>query len=142
MDAFNTMLVDEKDKAIPKKKFTFKRKEGAKKKEKKEEETNESKNNFLSNNALGNHFSLKSIYGKEIKINEAELLGKENVIIDDLEGCIIHLPVLIKSLYIKNLKDCKLMVGCVSGATFVRAAINSEVHVQSHQIRIHDSKNA
>ena len=50
---------------------------------------------------------------------ESEYLGKENVIIENLKDCTIYLPFKIKSIYAKNLTNCKVYVGCVSSATFV-----------------------
>ena len=46
----------------------------------------------------------------------------------------------MKSLYVKNVRDCKLFVGAVSGACFVDGAVNCEVHLCAHQIRIHNSE--
>ena len=44
---------------------------------------------------------------------------------------------MIKCLFVKAVKHCKIYVGCVSGASFINEATNCEIHVQSHQIRIH-----
>lgn len=51
------------------------------------------------------------------------------------------MPFKIKSLYIKNIKDTKIFVGCVSGASFVNEAVDCDIHLCSQQIRIHNSSN-
>ena len=40
----------------------------------------------------------------------------------------------------KNIKSCKIYVGVVSGASFVDLVTESVICIQSHQIRIHNSK--
>jgi len=84
--------------------------------------------------------SIKDVYNQSIKKTAEEYHGKENVIIEGLENCEVYLPFLMKSLYIKNITDCKVFVGAVSGASFVNGAVNCEIHLCSHQIRIHNSE--
>eukprot|EP00349_Pseudokeronopsis_sp_Brazil_P001308 CAMPEP_0202958116 /NCGR_PEP_ID=MMETSP1396-20130829/2465_1 /ASSEMBLY_ACC=CAM_ASM_000872 /TAXON_ID= /ORGANISM="Pseudokeronopsis sp., Strain Brazil" /LENGTH=122 /DNA_ID=CAMNT_0049675981 /DNA_START=197 /DNA_END=565 /DNA_ORIENTATION=+ len=64
LDQFNYKLVYEKEKAIPKKKFAFVRKPAPKK----EKEAVLVEHSTISNNALGNHFSLKNLYNQNIKV--------------------------------------------------------------------------
>lgn len=90
---------------------------------------------------MGNHLSIKDIYNQTIRKTAEEYHGKENVIIEGLENCIVYLPFLVKSMYVKNIKDCKIFVGAVSGASFINTAVNCEIHLCSHQIRIHNSEN-
>ena len=71
----------------------------------------------------------------------AEYEGKENVIIENLTNCTVMLPFSIKCIYMKNITQTKIYVGSVSGASFVDKATDCFIHVQSHQIRIHNSKN-
>ena len=40
----------------------------------------------------------------------------------------------------KNLLNSKVYVGSVSGASFVNKAVDCLIHLQSHQIRIHNSQ--
>jgi ribosomal protein L14E/L6E/L27E len=65
---------------------------------------------------------IKDIYSTVIYKTEEEYKGKENVIIDGLEDCIVVIPFPIKSLYIKNVMDCKIYAGAVSGASFINGA--------------------
>jgi hypothetical protein len=81
------------------------------------------------------------VYYQEIKKTESEYEGKENIIIEGVENCTIYLPFKIKSLYIKNILDTKIYAGCISGASFINNAKNCQIHICSHQIRIHNSEN-
>jgi len=143
-NAWNENFGKEKDKAIPKKKFSFARKEKkTKKKEEKkvESEAGEAKSTIVKN-SQGNHLWIKNVYNKEsIVVSASEYEGKENVIIESVEHCVIYLPFLIKCLFIKEVKNCQVFVGAVSGASFVNDVNDSEIFLQSHQIRIHNSKN-
>ena len=65
--------------------------------------------------------------------------GKENVIIENVADSQIVIPFSIKCLYIKNIKNTRIYVGSVSGASFVNEATDCQLHLQSHQIRIHNS---
>jgi tubulin-specific chaperone C len=47
---------------------------------------------------------------------------------------------MVKCMYIKNIKDTQVYVGAISGASFVDGATGCKIHLQSHQIRIHNSK--
>lgn len=51
------------------------------------------------------------------------------------------MPFKIKSIYAKQLENCQIYVGCVSGASFINQALNCDLHMCSHQIRIHNSVN-
>jgi hypothetical protein len=84
---------------------------------------------------------IKDLNGVEIRKTEAEYEGKENIIIENLTNCTVYLPFKIKCLYVKNITDCKVYAGCISGASFINKAINCELHLCSHQIRIHYSDN-
>lgn len=88
---------------------------------------------------ITNDLDIKDQEGCEIRKSEAEYEGKENVIIENLKGCKVFLPFKIKCLYLKNLQDCQIFVGCVSGASFINGAINCSIHLCSHQTRIHNS---
>lgn len=75
--------------------------------------------------AITNDLDVKDASNQVIRKVEAEYEGKENVIIENLDGCEVYLPFKIKCLYVKNVKACKIFVGCVSGASFVNQAVDS-----------------
>lgn len=66
------------------------------------------------------------------------------MIIENLSNCEIRIPFVVKAIYIKNLKNCKLYAGAVSAATFIDGSVGTaenpnELHIASHQIRIHNT---
>ena len=69
--------------------------------------------------AITNDLDIKDQNDNEIRKIESEYEGKENVIIENLKNCLVYLPFKIKCLYVKNIENCKIYAGCVSGATFV-----------------------
>eukprot|EP00347_Sterkiella_histriomuscorum_P017079 403350749 len=145
LDTLNDKITEQKEAAFPKKKFAFARKQQTKTQKKEEDKKDNLAQDAITsrsivNNSLGNHLLIKNVYNQEIRKTVAEYSGKENVIIESLENCSVYLPFAVKSLYIKNITDCKIFVGAVSGASFVNAAINCEIHLCSHQIRIHNSE--
>lgn len=146
LSQMNDEVLDNKTRALPKKKFAFVRKGNKAKKntapanneeEKKQESTTTSQS--ILNNSLGNHLLIKDQYHTEIRKTAQEYEGKENVIVEGLENVTLYLPFGIKCLYVKNVVDCIIYVGAVSGASFINEAKNCRIYLRSHQIRIHHS---
>lgn len=81
------------------------------------------------------------IKNERVTRTEQEYSGKENLMLEDLENCTVVMPFAVKCIYMKNLKSCRIYVGACSGATFVEKAIDCQIFIQSHQIRIHNSVN-
>ena len=88
----------------------------------------------------GNHLLIRDVSGQQITKSEAEYLGKENLILENLTDCTVVLPFAVKCIYMRQVTGCKIYVGANSGATFVDFATNTKIFIQSHQIRIHNSK--
>ena len=71
----------------------------------------------------GNHLEIKDINGdKNVVKSASDYEGKENVIIENITDSQIVIPFSIKCLYIKNIKNTRIYVGSVSGASFVNEA--------------------
>jgi hypothetical protein len=66
--------------------------------------------------------------------------GKENIILEDLENCEVHIPFIVKCIYVKHLKNCELKLTAVSGASFIDYALGCDIFLATHQLRIHHSK--
>lgn len=126
------MHEQEKEKAIPKKKFSFARKKPAAKQESKPEPVptpqDETKQAF-SLDYSGNHLLIKDIQNERVSKTESEYAGKENLILENMKDCTIILPFAVKSIYMKHIENCKIYVGANSGATFVDSLINSKVFI-------------
>ena len=104
--------------------------------------TDQAQSSAAATVAVGNHLSIKDMSDQpEIMKTAQEYEGKENVIIENLTNCTVVLPFSVKSMYIKNISNTNIYVGSVSGASFVDKAIDCLIHVQSHQIRILNSRN-
>lgn len=118
----NETIGKEKEAAIPKKKFTFARKVPAAKSKTEVEEVKQTKHTTTIET---NDLSIKDINNNhEIRYSESEYKGKENIIIENLDSCTVYLPFIIKSLYVKNITNCKIFAGCISGASFINKAID------------------
>lgn len=78
-------------------------------------------------------------------VDEKEYEGKENVILEDLEDCQINIPFLVKCIYVRGMKRCKLFATGIRNACFIDGAVGAsaeqpnEFFFASHQIRIHHS---
>lgn len=45
------------------------------------------------------------------------------MIIENLEGCVVVIPFIIKIMFINNIKDCKVYASAVKAATFVNGSV-------------------
>ena len=81
---------------------------------------------------MSNDLVIKDINNEIIKKSEAEYEGKENIIIENVKDCKIYLPFNIKSLYVKNISNCQIFAGCISGASFINLALDCQLHLSSH----------
>ena len=133
---------------MPKKKFAFVRKERkaaapeSQERPAMEAESKTTQVNFDALVASGNHLLIRDCADEPRIVKSAEdYSGKENVIIENVRNCVVILPFSIKCLYLKNLQQSRIYVGSVSGASFINEANDCFIHLQSHQIRIHNSTN-
>lgn len=137
---YHKLVSEVRSAIIPRKKFQFSRKAKESKKEKKDTEMTEAEQeNIRQKTTSRNDLIIKNTFGRTIRKTFQEYEGKENIILDDIEDCEIYLPFIIKSIYAKKLKRVKVFAGCVTGASFINEAVDCEFHMQSHQIRIHNT---
>ena len=83
LDTINESIVKEKEVALPKKKFTFARKQPAPKQKTQEEKKEPVKQQPIQT-IVTNDLAIKDVSGQTIKKTEAEYEGKESVIIENL----------------------------------------------------------
>ena len=154
MRQFQEVFTEQRDAAVPKKKFAFVRKArkapaAAATSSANTDAAASSTSMSASANATaatdgstsatatlvntGNHLLIKDVSGDQNIIKTAsEYEGKENVIVENLTDCTVILPFSIKCMYMKNLVNTRIYVGSVSGASFVNEAIDCKIHLQSH----------
>lgn len=75
---------------------------------------------------------IKDIKDMEYVANIKEYEGKENLLIEDIQNTTVRVPFIVKSVYVKNVKDCTLIFASVMGATFIDLCENSNVYLASH----------
>mmetsp|Transcript_29945 Transcript_29945/g.26505 ORF Transcript_29945/g.26505 Transcript_29945/m.26505 type:complete len:291 (-) Transcript_29945:170-1042(-) len=146
VDALHETLNKEKDKAIPKSKFSFKMKKGKAKKpkeEKKEEIQDEEENDEDIFSLIDENTDLVIKNQKGIRriVLESEYIGKDKAYLINIENCDIYLPFVMKALYIKNVNNSRIYAGYVMGSTFFNSTNKCSYHVASHQSRIHKANN-
>ena len=115
---------------MPKKKFSFAKKSANLKKK---EAPKEMKVQAMDQKYLeGNHLSIKDKQSETIDVKQEQYEGKESIIIENMKDCEISIPFVIKSVYIKNLTNCKVMVGAVQNASFIDYAEATNFYLASH----------
>ena len=137
LDAFVEHYNKQKDQAIPKKKFAFKKKDkNIAKKAAEQGMTSMVDQKYKTD---GNHLYIKSLQNQNHVVKAEEYEGKENIILEDLENCEVLVPFVVKCLYVKNIKNCEVKMSAVSGASFIDFAVGCEIFMATHQLRIHNS---
>ena len=152
IDSLHIRLNKEKDVAIPKSKFSFKRNKKAKTDKVKEEskiQVQEEVDEFSLIDETKD-LVIKQLKGQKRIVLESEYEGKDKIYLTNIgkyflifkhqifiENCDIYLPFIAKALYIKSAYYSRIYVGFVEGATFIISANNCSFNVASHQTRIH-----
>ena len=143
MRQFQEVFTEQREAAVPKKKFAFVRKarkapaaaaaattEAAAASTATVDSTSASATATAEVVNTGNHLLIKDVSGDQNIIKTAsEYEGKENVIVENLTDCVVILPFSIKCIYMKNLVNTRIYVGSVSGASFVNEATDCKIHL-------------
>ena len=143
VDSLHAELNKEKDKAMPKSKFSFKMK-AKKDKTKKAEEIKVAEEEEVDDFKFIDETKdlvIKQIKNKKQIVMESEYEGKDKVYLINIENSDIYLPFIMKALYIKNVYNSRIYAGFVLGASFFDSTNKSTYHVSSHQVRIHKANN-
>ncbi|CAI2374358.1 unnamed protein product [Moneuplotes crassus] len=141
VDILHETLNSEREKAIPKSKFSFKMKKKQKKpKEEKKEEIKQEEEEDVDIFALIDEerdLVIKNQKGLRRIVLPTEYEGKDKAYLINIDNCDIYLPFVMKALYIKNVHNSRIYGGYVMGATFYFSTKKSTYHMASHQTRIH-----
>ena len=52
--------------------------------------------------------------------------------IEDIDSCNIKIPFVVKSVYVKNIKNSTLQISAVMGATFIDLVEGTTIYLASH----------
>lgn len=144
VDALHQKLNKEKDKAIPKSKFSFKNKSKKTKEKKPEEEKKieaEEEVDVFTLIDEDKDLVIRQQKGLKRIVLESEYEGKDKVYLINIENCDIYLPFVMKALYIKNAYNSRIYAGYVQGSSFFNSTNKCTYHVATHQTRIHKANN-
>lgn len=123
-------MSDEKEKALPKKRFAFKNRPKPTAPEEVPRKPTETIN-------TDNDFVIRKLRNETLIVTKEEYEGKESVYIENVENCDIFLPFVMKALYIKNTYHSRVYAGFVMGASYIETTNKSTYQITSHQVRIH-----
>ena len=130
-----------KNKLFPKKKFAFSKnnkKQNENIKEKKEKsEVKETKKEITESSITD--LVIKDLNDFTKKYTKEEILGKNNILIENIIKCDIYLLHDFKACYINNCQNCNIYLGCICGGTHITNCINSKIYLITHQLRIHQT---
>ena len=130
-----------KNKLFPKKKFAFSKnnkKQNENIKEKKEKsEVKETKKEITESSITD--LVIKDLKDFTKKYSKEEILGKNNILIENINKCDIYLLHDFKACYINNCQNCNIYLGCICGGTHITNCINSKIYLITHQLRIHQT---
>jgi hypothetical protein len=137
LDKLEKSLQECREKNQPRKKFTFS------KKIEKKKETENKEPILAAPQETTQTDSLSLIKGIENKTGENLTLGQNDLDASfklmNLERCHINLHGKMKTIYLKNLKNCVINIGVIGGACFIDNCVECELQLAAHQVRIHNS---
>lgn len=82
---------------------------------------------------------IKNKDNQRITLSLEEIKGKNNVIIENAKKCEIVLLHNFKACYMKNIDECKIIIGSVSGGSLITQCQQSSIYLATHQLRIHQT---
>ena len=80
---------------------------------------------------------LKNKSNEKLILRENEFIGKNNLIIENIENCEIYILFNFKACYIKNITSSKIYLGSINGGTHINDCKNCKFYLATHQLRIH-----
>ena len=75
----------------------------------------------------------------KIIVKEEEVIGKNNLIIENIKNCTIIALFSFKACYLKNISSSLFYIGSVGGGSHITNINNCEVNLATHQLRIHEA---
>ena len=93
------------------------------------------------NNTNESDLVIKNKLNETLILNESEFIGKNNLIIENVESSQIYILFNFKACYIKNFTNSKIFLGSINGGTHINDSNNSKFYLATHQLRIHKTHN-
>jgi hypothetical protein len=141
LDNLTNSFNELKDKMFPRKAFSFSIKNKNITIPIQIADENKEKENLISssNTSITNEsdFVIKDKININISISEEEVLGKNNLIIENLKDSTIEINFTFKACYIKNISNCEIRIGAVAGGSHITNVEGSTIFLSTHQLRIH-----
>ena len=128
-----------KNKLFPKKKFAFSKankKLIENKQEKKDEKEDKEQKNEIKESSETD-LIIRDVKDLNKRYKKEEIIGKNNIIIENIYNCTIYLLYDFKACYINNCQNSNIFIGCVCGATHITNCHYSKIYINTHQLRIH-----
>ena len=135
VDELHKTLTEEKEKALPKKRFHFRKQN--KIPDKPKETVKQEMKGVLEMLDPEKDLVIRKLRNEIMIVDPAKYEGKQAVYIENIENCEIYLPFIMKALYIKNTYHSRIFAGFVLGASHIETTNKSNYHITSHQCRIH-----
>ena len=137
----HSALTREKEKALPKQKFSFKNKPKKRPGEEKIKENYETVKEEMKDVQELIDPEIDLVIRKKkneiLKIDPSEYEGKDKIYLENIENCDIYLPFIIKALFVKNTYHSRIYAGIVLGSSYIETTNKSSYYITSHQVRIH-----
>lgn len=99
-------------------------------------------NPFKPSDLNSEDYTIKDLKDQKIHVSSEKVLGKNNLIIENISNCDLFLLHSFKACYLKNISNCKIYVGGVAGGTHITNLTDSFVYLATHQLRIHTTHNS
>jgi hypothetical protein len=135
-----------KEKILPKKKFAFSNKNSAKTLSNnviKNEKITTTKNeiNLIENTNNKDEIVISNKSDEKIIFSLEDVNNRNSLFLENLNNCEVYILFNFKALYAKEIKNCKLFVGSISGGSHITDCIDSSIFLITHQLRIHKTHN-
>lgn len=135
-----------KEKILPKKKFTFSNKNATKTSIEnaiKNEEQHLIKHeiNIIENANNKDEIVISNKLNEKIVYSLEDIKDRNSLFLENLNNCEVYILFNFKALYVKEIKNCKLFIGSISGGSHITDCIDSTIYVITHQLRIHKTFN-
>lgn len=104
-------------------------------------QTNQSSSSELTQQNDVHDLIIKDINGTQVKYmyGDPKLANKNNLMLENISNAEIYVLSNVKCCFAKNITNTKLVIGSVSGGAHFTSCNNCDIHIATHQLRIHNT---